>query len=48
MSTFTRSSGRRFYRDADRAVLGGVCAGLASYLGINLKVLRFLCVTLVG
>ena len=43
MSTYTRSSGRRFYRDADRAVLGGVCAGLANYLGFNLKVTRFLC-----
>ena len=36
--------GRRLYRDADRAVLGGVCAGLSTYLGINLKVTRFLCV----
>ena len=43
MSTYTRTSGRRFYRDADRAVLGGVCAGLATYLGFNLKVTRFLC-----
>jgi phage shock protein C len=33
---------RRLYRDADRAVLGGVCAGLAGYLGFNLKVTRFL------
>jgi phage shock protein C len=33
---------RRFYRDADRAVLGGVCAGLAGYLGFNLKVTRCL------
>ncbi len=32
----------RFYRDADRAVLGGVCAGVAGYLGFNLKVTRFL------
>lgn len=32
----------RFYRDADRAVLGGVCAGVASYLGFNLKMTRFL------
>ena len=32
----------RLYRDADRAVLGGVCAGLAGYLGFNLKVTRFL------
>ena len=44
MSTHTRTSGRRFYRDADRAVLGGVCAGLANYLGFNLKVTRFLCI----
>jgi phage shock protein C len=33
---------RRFYRDADRAMLGGVCAGLARYLGFNLKTTRFL------
>ena len=32
----------RLYRDADRAVLGGVCAGLAGYLGFNLKVTRCL------
>ena len=44
MSTFAGTSGRRLYRDADRAVLGGVCAGLATYLGFNLKVTRFLCV----
>ena len=37
-------TGRRLYRDADRAVLGGVCAGLAMYLGFNLKVTRLLCV----
>ena len=36
--------GRRLYRDADRAVLGGVCAGLSRYFGMNLKVTRFLCV----
>ncbi len=33
---------RRFYRDADRAMLGGVCAGLADYFGFNLRVTRFL------
>ena len=33
---------RRFYRDADRALLGGVCAGLADYFGFNLRVTRFL------
>jgi phage shock protein C len=35
-------SDRRLYRDADRAILGGVCAGLAGYLGFNLKMTRFL------
>ena len=44
MSSYSGTSGRRFYRDADRAVLGGVCAGLATYLGFNLKVTRFLCI----
>ena len=44
MSTLAGTSGRRLYRDTDRAVLGGVCAGLSTYLGFNLKVTRFLCV----
>jgi phage shock protein C len=44
MTGFAGTTGRRLYRDADRAVLGGVCAGLANYLGFNLKVTRFLCV----
>ena len=44
MSTYAGTTGRRLYRDADRAVLGGVCAGLSDYLGFNLKVTRFLCV----
>ena len=42
MSTFAGTPERRLYRDADNAVLGGVCAGLARYLGFNLKVTRFL------
>jgi phage shock protein C len=42
MITVDADSQRRLYRDADRAVLGGVCAGLAGYLGFNLKVTRFL------
>jgi phage shock protein C len=37
-------NGRRLYRDSDRAVLGGVCAGLAKHLGFNLKVTRLLAV----
>lgn len=35
---------RRFYRNRDRAIIGGVCAGLADYFGFNLKVTRLLAV----
>lgn len=42
MNTYSETGGRRLYRDADRAILGGVCAGLAGYFGLNLKVTRFL------
>jgi phage shock protein C len=44
MTTFAGTSGGRLYRDADRALLGGVCAGLATYLGFNLKVTRLLAI----
>ena len=44
MNTYSETSGQRLYRDADRAILGGVCAGLASYFGLNLKVTRFLAI----
>ncbi len=42
MMTAGANSDRRLFRDADRAVLGGVCAGLAGYLGLNLRVTRVL------
>lgn len=42
MTSYSETSVRHLYRDADRAVLGGVCAGLAGYFGLNLKVTRFL------
>jgi len=42
MNTYSEMSAGRLYRDADRAVLGGVCAGLAGRFGLNLKVTRFL------
>ena len=42
MTAINAGSNRHFYRDRDRAVLGGVCAGLADYLGFNLKVTRIL------
>ncbi len=44
MTAYTGMSGRHLYRDADRAVLGGVCAGLAGHFGLNLKVTRLLAV----
>jgi len=42
MSTYAEAPDRRLYRNKDKAVLGGVCAGLADHLGFNLKVTRFL------
>lgn len=44
MNSLSAVPERRFYRDADRALLGGVCAGIANYLGFNLCVTRFLAV----
>jgi phage shock protein C len=42
MTAINAAPDRRLYRDRDRAILGGVCAGLATYLGFNLKVTRIL------
>ena len=44
MTSYNNASARGFYRDADRAVIGGVCAGLAGHFGLNLKVTRLLAV----
>lgn len=44
MSGYESIRRRRFYRSRDRAVIGGVCAGLAEYFGFNLKVTRLLAV----
>ena len=44
MSSEASMSERRFYRNADRAMLGGVCAGIADYFGFNLCVTRVLAV----
>jgi len=44
MSAYSETSRHRLYRDADRAMLGGVCAGLAGYFGLNLRVTRLLAV----
>lgn len=35
---------RRFYRNRSKAMIGGVCAGLADYFGFNLRVTRILMV----
>ena len=37
--TFPR---RRFYRNRDRAMIGGVCAGIADYFGFNRRATRLL------
>lgn len=44
MSGYDSIRSRRFYRNRDRAVIAGVCAGLADYFGFNLKVTRLLAV----
>jgi len=42
MTAHATMSYRRFTRDADRACIGGVCAGFADYFGLNLRVTRIL------
>jgi len=44
MTCFAGTNGRTLYRDSDRALLGGVCAAIARYLGFNLKVTRIITV----
>jgi phage shock protein C len=44
MSDYSSIRTRRFYRNKDRAMLAGVCAGFADYFGFNLKVTRILVV----
>jgi len=44
MGTYVSARDRRFYRNADKAWLGGVCAGIADYFGFNLCATRILTV----
>ena len=44
MSNYESIPRRKFYRNRDRAMVAGVCAGLADYFGFNLKVTRILAV----
>jgi len=38
----TASSSRRIYRDPDRRIFGGVCAGLAAYLNMDALIMRII------
>ncbi len=44
MSSYASIARRKFYRNRDRAMVGGVCAGLADYFGFNLRMTRILAV----
>ncbi len=44
MSNYNSIPRRRFYRNRDRAMVAGVCAGLADYFGFNLRATRILAV----
>ncbi|MGI9202805.1 MAG: PspC domain-containing protein [Woeseiaceae bacterium] len=44
MNRYDEIPSRRFHRNRDRAVVAGVCAGLADYFGFNLKVTRVIAV----
>ncbi len=44
MTAYASTSQHRFVRDADRACLAGVCAGIAGRFGFNLCVTRLLTV----
>ncbi len=43
----TASSSRRIYRDPDRRIFGGVCAGLAAYLNMDALIMRILFAVLI-
>lgn len=42
-----RKRSRRFYRDPENTVLGGVCGGLSAYLGMDVTLLRIIFIILV-
>jgi phage shock protein PspC (stress-responsive transcriptional regulator) len=43
---FGMASGKKLYRDPDNRILGGVCAGLAAYLNIDVTIVRIVMVVL--
>jgi len=44
MSDYRQIQQRKFTRSADRALIAGVCAGLADYFGFRLRVTRLLAI----
>ncbi len=42
MSQYDSIPRRKFYRNREKAMLGGVCAGLADYFGFKLRMTRVL------
>ncbi len=42
MSDYASIPRRKFFRNRDRAMVAGVCAGLADYFGFNLRMTRIL------
>lgn len=44
MNNYDSIPRRKFYRNRDRAMIAGVCAGIADYFGFNLRVTRILAV----
>lgn len=42
MTGYESISGRRFYRNKDNAIFGGVCAGVAAYFGFNRRATRLI------
>jgi len=44
MRTYAEMGNRRFSRNADKAIFGGVCAGISDYFGFNRRATRFLAI----
>ncbi|MEM7430838.1 MAG: PspC domain-containing protein [Pseudomonadota bacterium] len=44
MNSASGYASRGFYRRSDKAMIGGVCAGIAEHFGFNLRVTRLLAI----
>lgn len=47
-NTQNTSTGKRFYRDENHKVLGGVCSGIGNYFGIDPVIVRILAILFFG